>query len=106
MNVIANGGVYVAPKPVGATIDAHGELTETDPSGSQWYLSLEVAQQVNYMMRDVSAPAPQAQQVDGVSAAGKTGTGPKAQDAAGTRTRTATSTTRRSPASSRRRTRR
>ncbi|MCB1000837.1 MAG: penicillin-binding protein 2 [Acidimicrobiales bacterium] len=84
INVIANGGVYVAPKLVGATIDAHGELTETDPSGSHRVFRPEVAQQVNYMMRDVVCTGTaKLAQVDGVSVAGKTGTGLKAQDGGG-----------------------
>jgi cell division protein FtsI (penicillin-binding protein 3) len=84
INVIANDGVYVAPKLVTATIDAEGVMTETADSASRRVVRPEVAQQVNYMMRDVvctgtAKPA----QVKGVTIAGKTGTGLKAQEGGG-----------------------
>ncbi|MGD9996652.1 MAG: peptidoglycan D,D-transpeptidase FtsI family protein [Ilumatobacteraceae bacterium] len=81
INVIANGGVYVAPKLVKATIGPDGTMTETEPSGTHRVIRPEVADQVTTMLRSVvcngtAKPA----QVDGWTIAGKTGTGLKAQD--------------------------
>ncbi|MFM2071591.1 MAG: peptidoglycan synthetase FtsI [Actinomycetota bacterium] len=80
INVLANNGVYVAPKLVKETIGADGSLTETAPSETHQVVRPEVAQQMNTIMREVvcSGTAKLAQ-VDGVSVAGKTGTGLKAQ---------------------------
>jgi cell division protein FtsI (penicillin-binding protein 3) len=80
INVIANGGVYVAPKLVKATIGPDGTMTPTDPSGTHRAIRPEVAQQVTTMLRSVvcngtAKPA----QVKGWTIAGKTGTGLKAQ---------------------------
>ena len=84
INTLANDGVYVAPKLVKATIDAHGELTETAPSGSHQVFRPEVAAQVNMMMRNVVCQGTaKLAQVDGITIAGKTGTGLKAQDGGG-----------------------
>lgn len=84
INVIANDGVYVAPKLVSATIDADGVLTETPDSATRRVVRPEVAQQVNYMMRDVVCTGTaKLAQVDDVTVAGKTGTGLKAQDGGG-----------------------
>jgi cell division protein FtsI (penicillin-binding protein 3) len=84
INVIANDGVYVAPKLVGATIDSAGVLTDTPASGTHRVVRPEVAQQVNLMMRQVVCEGTaKLAQVDGVTVAGKTGTGLKAQDGGG-----------------------
>ncbi len=84
INVIANDGVYVAPKLVQSTIDSSGTLTETAESDTHRVVRPEVAQQVNYMMRDVvcTGTATRAQ-VKGVTIAGKTGTGLKAFEGGG-----------------------
>ena len=84
INTIANNGVYVAPKLVKATIDAQGNVTETPPSETREVFRPEIAQQVTTMMREVvcTGTATRAQ-VDGVTIAGKTGTGLKAQDGGG-----------------------
>jgi cell division protein FtsI (penicillin-binding protein 3) len=84
INVIANGGVYVAPKLVKATIGPDGTMSETEPSGTHRVVRPEVADQVTTMLRSVvcngtAKPA----QVDGWTIAGKTGTGLKAQDGGG-----------------------
>jgi cell division protein FtsI (penicillin-binding protein 3) len=80
INVIANRGVYVGPKLVKATIDAEGTVTESAPSDTRVVVKPEVAEQMTSMMREVvcSGTATRAQ-VPGVSIAGKTGTGLKAQ---------------------------
>ena len=80
INVLANNGVYVAPRLVKATVSADGTLVETAPSEIHQVVRPEVAQQMTAMMREVvcSGTATLAQ-VDGVSVAGKTGTGLKAQ---------------------------
>ena len=80
INVLANGGVYVEPKLLLSTINAAGELVETPPSGTRQVVRPEVAAQVTQMMRDVvCVGTAQAARVEGVSIAGKTGTGLKAQ---------------------------
>jgi cell division protein FtsI (penicillin-binding protein 3) len=81
INVIANGGVYVAPKLIKSTIAADGTMTDTEPSATHVVVRPEVAAQVNTMLRSVvcegtAKPA----QLDGITVAGKTGTGLKAQD--------------------------
>ncbi|MBI5090115.1 MAG: penicillin-binding protein 2 [Actinobacteria bacterium] len=81
INVIANGGVYVAPKLVKATIGPDGTMTPTEPSGTHRVIRPEVAGQVTTMRRSVvcngtAKPA----QLDGWTIAGKTGTGLKALD--------------------------
>lgn len=81
INVIANGGVYVAPKLVKSTIGADGVLTETDPSATHLVVRPEVADQVTTMLQSVVCEGTaKLAQLDGVSVAGKTGTGLKAQD--------------------------
>jgi cell division protein FtsI (penicillin-binding protein 3) len=81
INVIANGGTYVAPRLVHATIGPDGEITETPASATHRVIRPEVAAQVTQIMQSVvcSGTATRAQ-VDGLSIAGKTGTGLKAQD--------------------------
>jgi cell division protein FtsI (penicillin-binding protein 3) len=81
INVLANGGTYVAPKLVSATIDPSGEMTPTPASSTHRVVRPEVAAQVTEMMTAVvcegtGKPA----QLDGITVAGKTGTGLKAQD--------------------------
>lgn len=84
INVLANDGMYVAPKLVMATVGPDGALTETAPSDTHRVVRPEVAEQVNLMMREVvcegtARPA----RVDGLTIAGKTGTGLKAQPGGG-----------------------
>ncbi len=81
INVLANNGVYVAPKLVRSTIGPDGTLTETPPSETHQVVRPEVAQQMTTMMRGVVCDGTaKLARVDGVSVAGKTGTGLKAQD--------------------------
>ncbi len=84
INVLANGGTYVAPKLVKATIGPNGTVADTAPSSTHRVVSEEVAGEMNSIMRDVvcTGTATRAQ-VDGVSIAGKTGTGLKAQPGGG-----------------------
>jgi cell division protein FtsI (penicillin-binding protein 3) len=84
INTIANGGVYVAPKLVKAMIDPRGVLTETEPSATREVFRPEVTAQVNTMMSEVVCQGTaKLAQVPGISVAGKTGTGLKAQDGGG-----------------------
>ncbi len=84
INTIANDGVYVAPKLVKATIGPDGALSETAPSDSHLVYRPEVADQVNVIMRNVVCNGTaKLAQVDGVTVAGKTGTGLKAQEGGG-----------------------
>lgn len=81
INVIANGGTYVAPRLLMATIGADGTITDAPASATHRVIRPEVAAQVTQMMQSVvcSGTATRAQ-VPGLSIAGKTGTGLKAQD--------------------------
>ena len=79
VNVIANNGVYVAPRLVKATIGGDGTVVSAAPPATRQVLTPEVAQQTNIIMRDVVCNGTAtAAQIDGVSVAGKTGTGIKA----------------------------
>jgi cell division protein FtsI (penicillin-binding protein 3) len=81
INVIANGGVYVAPKLVKATIGPDGTMTDTDPSATHVAVRPEVAAQVTTMLQSVVCNGTaKAAQLDGITVAGKTGTGLKALD--------------------------
>lgn len=80
VNTIANHGVYVAPKLVKATIGADGTMVDTAPSATHEVITPQTAAQLTGIMQQVvcdgtGRPA----QVEGVSIAGKTGTGLKAQ---------------------------
>ena len=81
VNTIGNGGTYVAPKLLKSTIDPEGEVTDLPPSETRRVVSEEAAQQTSDIMRDVvcRGTAKRAQ-VDGLTIAGKTGTGFKASD--------------------------
>ncbi|MFM8531243.1 MAG: penicillin-binding transpeptidase domain-containing protein, partial [Ilumatobacteraceae bacterium] len=81
VNVIANGGLYVAPKLVKSVITPSGERDDTMPSAARRVVSPDVAAQMTFMMRDVvcSGTARGWAGVKGYTVAGKTGTGYKAQ---------------------------
>ena len=81
VNTIGNGGTYVAPKLLKSTIDPEGQVTDLPPSDTRRVISEEAAQQTSDIMRDVvcRGTAKRAQ-VDGLTIAGKTGTGFKAAD--------------------------
>lgn len=80
VNVIANDGLYVAPRLVTGTVGADGELTEAATPSSHRVVSEQTAMQMQTLMRDVvcNGTADDAQ-VEGISVAGKTGTAYKAQ---------------------------
>ncbi len=81
VNVIANGGVYVAPRLIGATIDATGTMVPAAPSESHTVIGPAAAAQMNELMRSVVCEGTATRaQVDGVTIAGKTGTGVKTVD--------------------------
>jgi cell division protein FtsI (penicillin-binding protein 3) len=80
VNVIANDGVYVAPRLVTATVGGNGEVSPADPSSTHTVISPEVAAQMQVMMREAVCNGTAASaQVEGLSVAGKTGTAYKTQ---------------------------
>jgi cell division protein FtsI (penicillin-binding protein 3) len=76
VNVIANDGIYVAPKLVLGGVDRDGTVLQTLPSRSHEVVRPRVAHEMQRMMREVvcRGTAEQAQVPD-LSVAGKTGTG-------------------------------
>lgn len=80
VNVVANNGVYVAPRLVLATIDADGTKRDAEPSSTRPVLKQETATQMNLMMRDVVCYGTGTlAKIPGMTVAGKTGTGYKVQ---------------------------
>jgi cell division protein FtsI (penicillin-binding protein 3) len=81
VNVIANDGVYVAPKLVKSYRESDGSRRETMPSATRRVIGSAVAAELNTMMRDVvcAGTARGWAGVKGYTIAGKTGTGYKAQ---------------------------
>ena len=83
-NVIANGGVYIEPKLVAATIDEAGERHPTETSASHRVVSAETATKVRDMMvAVVRAGTGKEAGIDGYDVAGKTGTARKPQPKGG-----------------------
>lgn len=81
VNVVANGGEYVAPKLVLGTIGVDGTMVQSPPSPTRSVLRPEVARQMTSMMTDVVCEGTATlAQIPGITVAGKTGTGYKAQD--------------------------
>ena len=83
VNTVANGGVYVAPKLVTATIGADGEVTDTAPSQSHTVIQPSTAATMTDMMTDVVCDpngTGNDAQIPDISVAGKTGTAYKAQE--------------------------
>ncbi len=77
-NTIANGGVYVAPKLVKATVDDKGKVRPTAASTTRRVISPQTAAQMNLMMREVvRVGTATAAQVEGYDVGGKTGTARK-----------------------------
>lgn len=80
VNTVANDGVYVEPRLHDATVDADGELHERPAAGTRRVISESAATQMQSMMRDVVCVGTATRaQIDGLSVAGKTGTGYVAQ---------------------------
>ena len=84
VNVVANDGVYVAPKLLKATIGADGAVVETAPSATHQVLQPGTADVMTDMMTDVVCLGTgQGAIIDGISVAGKTGTAYKTQKGGG-----------------------
>jgi cell division protein FtsI (penicillin-binding protein 3) len=81
VNVIANGGEYVAPKLVESIIAPDGTETPTLPSAHHQVITPATAASMNSIMRDVVCKGTARGQITlpGYTVAGKTGTGYKAQ---------------------------
>jgi cell division protein FtsI (penicillin-binding protein 3) len=74
-NVIANGGMYVDPKLVMATIGKDGTRHPAEPSASHRVVSTQTAAEVRDMMEQVViAGTGKEAAIDGYTVAGKTGT--------------------------------
>lgn len=81
INTVANGGIYVAPKLLSATLGADGKIRETDPSPAHEVLTPATAETMTSMMTDVVCYGTGKQaQLPGISVAGKTGTAYKTED--------------------------
>jgi cell division protein FtsI (penicillin-binding protein 3) len=77
-NTVANGGVYVAPKLVKATVDAYGVEHATPASVQRRVISAKTAAQLTAMLTEVTRVGTgQAARIDGYTVAGKTGTARK-----------------------------
>lgn len=75
-NVVANGGVYVPPRLVVATVDTAGKEHVLPAGKSRRVLSPEVDKEMTAMMEQVvSSGTGTAAQIPGYAVAGKTGTG-------------------------------
>jgi cell division protein FtsI (penicillin-binding protein 3) len=75
-NTIANGGQYVAPKLIQATVDDKGRQHPTPPSARHRVVSPTVAAQMTTMLNEVvRVGTGQQAQIEGYTVAGKTGTG-------------------------------
>ncbi|HWF16712.1 MAG TPA: penicillin-binding protein 2 [Acidimicrobiales bacterium] len=74
-NTVANGGVYVAPKLVQATISPSGTITKTAASATHQVLSASVNSEVTSMLQQVvNQGTGTSAAVPGYTVAGKTGT--------------------------------
>ena len=85
-NTIANGGVYVTPKLVKATIGPDGTITDTPPSTTRTVISPTTAAEMTDMMLGVTCSKDGTaygafghNEMNGISVAGKTGTALKVQ---------------------------
>lgn len=81
VNTVANGGTYVAPKMLMATIGADGEVTETPASTTRRVIDPDSAATMVDMMTDVVCTGTgKDARLDDITVAGKTGTAYKVQD--------------------------
>lgn len=82
VNAVANGGVYVAPRLLAATIDPYGVFTEAESSPTRRVISTESAATVTDILRDVVCDGTgRDARLAEMSVAGKTGTAYKVQGA-------------------------
>ena len=80
VNVVANNGVYVAPKLVRAAVDADASIERTPPSATHGVISAEAAEELTGIMaQSVCSGTATSAAMDHFTVAGKTGTGLKAQ---------------------------
>ncbi len=81
MNVIANKGVYVAPRLVMGTIDDAGVERSAEPSATHQVIRPDTAELMNSVLRGVVCfgTARETARIEGYPVAGKTGTAFKAQ---------------------------
>jgi cell division protein FtsI (penicillin-binding protein 3) len=81
VNVVANNGVYVAPRLVNSVIDLNGINQPTAPSASHEVIKPETAATMRALMSDVVCfGTANLAKVSGMMVGGKTGTGYKRQD--------------------------
>lgn len=81
VNVVANDGVYVAPRIVSATIDGSGINVPAAPSTTHPVIQPSTAATMRSLMTDVVCfGTAKLAKISGMSVAGKTGTGYKLQD--------------------------
>jgi len=74
-NTVANGGVYVAPKLVQATVSPSGTLTKTAPSATHSAISPSVDSELTSMLEQVvNTGTGTGAAIPGYTVAGKTGT--------------------------------
>ena len=74
-NAVANGGVFVAPKLVQATVSPGGTITQTKPSATHEVFSPPVDTELNSMLQQVvNTGTGTSASVPGYTVAGKTGT--------------------------------
>jgi len=85
MNTIANGGTYVSPRLVQATIGRDGKERAVPAPEQHQVLSKPVADEMNRILREVvcRGTARNVTRIDGYTVAGKTGTAYKAADQGG-----------------------
>jgi cell division protein FtsI (penicillin-binding protein 3) len=77
-NTIANGGLYVAPKLVKATVDGDGQQHATPDSATRRVVSATTAKQMTAMLAEVvRVGTATLAHIDGYTVAGKTGTARK-----------------------------
>ena len=80
VNVIANGGEYVAPRLIKGTIGPDGKVHDAAESDSHRVLTLKTSDMMTSMMKDVVCRGTGTRaQVEHMNIAGKTGTGYKVQ---------------------------
>jgi cell division protein FtsI (penicillin-binding protein 3) len=84
MNTIANGGTYVAPRLVQATIGRDGVEVPAPAAEHHQVLSEPVANEMNQILQEVVCRGTgKNARIDGYTVAGKTGTAYKARDSGG-----------------------